>query len=63
MPPALDVGEGYSLQIATIDPTTGAAVAGTKITLVVLTAERGDAGTIIVPGDGEGWLLVPGPGA
>ena len=63
MPESLDIGEGYSLRVTAIDPTTGALVPGVNITTTVLTADRaGDLGSGGGGGLGD-WLLVPGPGA
>ena len=36
MPDGLDVGDGYTLRVTALDPTTGNVVAGAKVTTVVI---------------------------
>ncbi len=60
--PELDLPDGYVVTWAAIDPTTGADVAGVKVTDVSI------FGTMLGTGsDGGGplgpFMLVPGPGA
>jgi hypothetical protein len=63
IPQLLDLPDGYVVTWAAIDPTTGADVAGVKVTGVSL------FGTILGTGTGAGsgslgpFMLVPGPGA
>ena len=61
MPSGLDVGPNYTIRVTAIDPTTGAGVAGTKSTIVVIEAEAiGQNVEDVVVGQ---WFLVPGPNA
>lgn len=63
LPSDLDLPDGYVVTWSAIDPTTGADVAGVKVTSVSI------FGTILGSGDGGGgnlfgpFMLVPGPGA
>jgi hypothetical protein len=62
MPPALDLGDGYTLRLTAIDPTSGNTVSGITVANMVLFSDLlGDT----APGDlafGP-FALVPGPGA
>lgn len=60
----LDLPDGYMVEWSAIDPTTGADVAGVKVTGVSI------FGTLLGDGFGGGaafnvgpYMLVPGPGA
>jgi len=63
MPRDLDLPDGYIVTWAAIDPTTGADVAGVKVSGVSL------FGTLLGTASGNGsfvvgpYMLVPGPGA
>lgn len=59
MPQDLDLGQGYSLRVTALDPTTGALVAGVKVGQVVITATNVAGGDI----QSGPFLLVPGPAA
>lgn len=63
MPEGLLLQEGYSLRVAALDPSTGNAVPGVTIGLVVITADN--IGAVLGGGGGSSgdWLIVPGPGA
>lgn len=63
LPENLIVGEGYSVRVTAIDPTTGALVSGVTIGKTVLTAESEDMGGDTSGGDLGTWQLVPGPNA
>lgn len=59
LPPDLALGGGYTLRVAALDATTGAAVAGVKIGAVAITAKApttGAASLQVGP-----FKLVPGP--
>ena len=64
MPDSLDLPDGYIVQWAAIDPTTGADVAGVKVSNVSIfgtmlgTGTGGNGGAPVGP-----YMLVPGPGA
>lgn len=59
MPDNVDIGAAYTLEIAALDPTTGAAVAGVTFSNMEL--------EVVATGTGElaygPFMLVPGPGA
>ena len=60
MPRDFDLDGGYVLRITAVDPTSGAAVSGVKVSSIVIMALNA-AGA--APADlevGE-WVLVPGP--
>lgn len=62
MPPALDLGDGYTMRLTAIDPFTGNRVNGITVANVIIFSDL-LGGT--QPGDlavGP-WLLVPGTGA
>lgn len=59
MPENLLLGQGYSLRVTALDPTTGAIVSGVNVGTVVLTA--GSDSVVTDGGGGAGdWMLVPG---
>lgn len=64
LPENLLIGDGYTVEFAAIDPVTGAAVAGVKVSNVNITADdqgstdSGGGGAVVGP-----FMLVPGPGA
>lgn len=62
MPPALELGAGYTLRVNAVDPSTGAQVTGVTLTSVTLTVSNigGGAATDLEFGP---FRLVPGPGA
>lgn len=61
MPDNLDVGDGYTLRVTAIDPTTGAVTANVNVGTVVIDAT---AITASVQDLAVGnWFLVPGPAA
>lgn len=62
MPQLLDLPDGYIIQWAAIDPTTGADVAGVKVKNVSLFGTLLGTGTVAVDTLGP-MMLVPGPGA
>jgi hypothetical protein len=62
LPENLIVGDGFTIRFTAVDPTTGALVAGVKVSAVNVGCEIVDAGV------GGGlqlgpFMLVPGPGA
>lgn len=66
LPPDLDLDSGWEIVLAALDPTTGAAVAGVKVTNASLMVRN------LAGGGGSGggatleagaFQLVPGPGA
>lgn len=62
MPPTLDLGDGYTLRITALDPTTGSQVAGVTVSnlaMEVVNVSGGDTSQLAF-GD---FQLVPGPGA
>lgn len=61
-PPNLVLTDGWKVTIAAVDPTTGAAVSGVKITEALMQVEvlEGIGGDVLASGV---WSLVPGPGA
>lgn len=61
-PPDLILTDGWVVTIAAVDPTTGADVAGVRITEALLQVEA--LGGTDVAGLSSGpFMLVPGPGA
>ena len=63
LPENLDVGQGYTIRVTAVDPTTGALVPGVNASAVVLTADQASVNAGGGGGEGGEWLLVPGPGA
>lgn len=61
LPEDLRIGEGYTIRVTAVDPTTGALVSGVSIGTTVLTADAADTAGGGEPGDTGEWLLVPGP--
>lgn len=51
MPPSLYLAPTYTLRIAALDPTTGAAVAGVNIGTVVITGEGETSGLSLTAGN------------
>ena len=62
MPDTLDLPDGYIVQWAAVDPSTGADVAGVIVTNVSLFGTLLDNG-LTGGGDLGPFMLVPGPGA
>jgi hypothetical protein len=62
MPRDLDLVGTYTIRFAALDPTSGAAVAGVKVSNMVLTVAP-QAGTDPIDLAYGPYLLVPGPGA
>lgn len=62
MPGQLDLGQGYTLRVTALDPTTGNLAPGVKVNQVVITAEN-LAGGDLSSGSFGPFMLVPGPGA
>lgn len=62
MPPELDLGDGYTLRLTALDPTTGNAVSGVTVSNLAMAVVNVGGGDVIdlVFGD---FQLVPGPGA
>ena len=70
MPSGLDIGPNYTLRVTAIDPTTGAGVAGTKSSIVVIEAEALgsdlqalNVGNAILVGSSNESLNLPSPQA
>lgn len=62
MPEDLQIGEGYTVRVTALDPTTATPVSGVKLNTVILTGTS--SGTADTGGLATGdWFLVPGPGA
>lgn len=62
MPPDLDLGDGYVIRLAALDPTTGAAVTGVVVTDVSIFGTNLGATAASSFAYGP-FMLVPGPGA
>lgn len=61
MPEDLDLGDGWTLRVTALDPTTGAVVSGVNVSNVAIQVV--DVNNVGGPGLETGeWLLVPGPG-
>lgn len=62
MPPDVDIGPGWTVEFAAIDPTTGADVAGVVVSAAMIEAKdlTGQGGAGLASGP---FMLVPGPGA
>jgi hypothetical protein len=64
MPDSQHLQSGYTLQVTSLNPSTGALVAGSKITTMVI-----DGDTLVDLADGGSqfasgpFMLVPGPSA
>lgn len=63
LPEDLRVGEGYTIRVTAVDPTTGALVSGVSIGTTVLTAESEADDVGGGTSDLGEWQLVPGPNA
>jgi hypothetical protein len=62
MPDTLELGGGYTIRLAALDPTTGNAVTGVTVSqLVIALAALGD--TVIGSLEVGPFMLVPGPEA
>lgn len=63
MPQELDLGGGFIVRLTAVDPTTGTAVTGVKLSNVVITVDPIAGAVDTSPGDGAGTtpqpLLVP----
>lgn len=62
MPPELDLGDGYTLRLTALDPTTGAKVTGVTVAnlaMAVVSVGAGSTGDLAY----GPFMLVPGPGA
>ena len=59
MPPSLDLGAGYTLQVNAVDPTTGDQVTGVVISDFSIIVENVTGGDL----DVGPFMLVPGPNA
>jgi hypothetical protein len=62
MPDNVDIGASFTLQIAALDPTTGAAVSGVKFSNMAIEADNLGGGDL-TSGPFLPFMLVPGPGA
>lgn len=62
MPANLDLGQGYSLRITALDPSTGNLVGGVKVGQVVITATN-IVGGDLTSGGFFPFALISGPGA
>lgn len=62
MPPNLDIGDGYVIRFAAVDPTTGAAVSGVVVSSVSILAADVAAAAAALDVAGP-FMLVPGAGA
>lgn len=56
LPPDLDLGSGYTLEFAAVDPTTGAAVTGVAVSSAYMVVAQISPGT---PSDLQTELFVP----
>lgn len=59
MPQNLDLGQGYTLRVTALNPSTGALVAGVKVGQMVITCDNIAGGNLAF----GPFLLVPGPGS
>lgn len=62
MPQLLDLADGYIIRLNALDPTTGAAVAGVKVTDVSIFGTNLGSAAASTFAYGP-FMLVPGPGA
>lgn len=60
MPPDLDLTGGWQLVWAAVDPTTGAAVSGVKVSGAAITVTLAEGTTVDALTSGP-FMLVPGP--
>jgi hypothetical protein len=57
MPPYLDLGAGYQLQVSAVDPTTGDQVTGVTVSNFSIIVDNLGGGDLAV----GPFMLVPGP--
>ena len=60
-PDTLDIGDGWTIEWAAVDPTTGAAVSGVVVTNANVVAN--DVSPAVSDAQAGPFMLVPGPGA
>jgi hypothetical protein len=61
MPPALELGGGWTFELAALDPSTGAAIANVNVRNMVATIDSTNDTPITELEVGD-YKLVPGPG-